>query len=118
MPTHSVWLQGQAAACSEKPELSIRAIISMLLSSMGWKTKGSRSALRRPQKGSELDEITVSQETVDALSRAETMEEFLAIAQREGVDWDALPDEWLSAIAEGDVTGLLPRASRRNKKVL
>ena len=37
-------------------------------------------------------------------------------AQREGIDWDALPDEWLSAIAEGDVTGLLPRPARRNKK--
>ena len=28
-------------------------------------------------------------------------------------DGDALPDEWLSAIAEGDVTALLPRRSRR-----
>ena len=55
---------------------------------------------------------------MDALSRAETMEEFLQIAQREGIDWDALPDEWLSAIAEGDVTGLLPRPSRGRKKAL
>ena len=72
---------------------------------------------RRPE-GPETEVITVSQETVDALSRAETMEEFLLIAQREGVDWDALPDEWLSAIAEGDVTGLLPRPSRGRKKAL
>ena len=72
---------------------------------------------RRPEDP-EREEITVSQETVDALSRAETMEEFLLIAQREGVDWDALPDEWLSAIAEGDVTGLEPRTRRRKKKVL
>ena len=61
----------------------------------------------------EMEEITVSQETVDALSRASTMEEFLAIAEREGIDWDALPDEWLSAIAEGDVTALQPRRPRR-----
>ena len=61
----------------------------------------------------EPEEGTVSQETVDALSRASTMEEFLAIAEREGIDWDALPDEWLSAIAEGDVTALQPRRPRR-----
>ena len=73
---------------------------------------------RRPQEEQDMEEITVSQETVDALSRAETMEEFLRIAQREGIDWDALPDEWLSAIAEGDVTGLLPRPSRGRKKAL
>ncbi len=71
---------------------------------------------RRLPQEPDREEIEVSQETVDALSRAETMEEFLAIAQREGIDWDALPDEWLSAIAEGDVTGLLPRPARRNKK--
>ena len=61
----------------------------------------------------EPEEITVTQETVDALSHASTMEEFLAIAEREGIDWDALPDEWLSAIAEGDVTALQPRRPRR-----
>ncbi len=61
----------------------------------------------------EPEESTVSQETVDALSRASTMEEFLAIAEREGIDWDSLPDEWLSAIAEGDVTALQPRRPRR-----
>lgn len=68
---------------------------------------------RRMTEGTEAEEISISQETVDALSRADTMEEFLDIAQQEGIDWDALPDEWLSAIAEGDVTVLLPRRSRR-----
>ena len=71
---------------------------------------------RRPQEEQDREGFTVSQKTVDALSRAETMEEFLRIAQREGIDWDALPDEWLSAIAEGDVTGLLPRPFRGRKK--
>ena len=73
---------------------------------------------RRPQEEQDREEFTVSQETVDALSRAETMEEFLRIAQREGIDWDALPDEWLSAIAGGAVTGLLHRPSRGRKKAL
>ena len=68
---------------------------------------------RRMTEGPEAEEISISQETVDALSRADTMEEFLDIARREGIDWDALPDEWLSAIAEGDITALLPRRSRR-----
>lgn len=68
---------------------------------------------RRMTEGPEGEEISISQETVDALSRADTMEEFLDIAQREGIDWDALPDEWLSAIAEGDITALFPRRPRR-----
>ena len=68
---------------------------------------------RRMTEKTDAEEISISQETVDALSRAETMEEFLDIARQEGIDWDALPDEWLRAIAEGDVTALLPRRSRR-----
>ena len=69
----------------------------------------------RAQDGPEWEEIPVSQETVDALSRASTMEEFLAIARQRGIDWDSLPDEWLGAIAEGDVTSFLPRRPRRKK---
>ena len=64
---------------------------------------------RRPQE----PEILITQETVDALSAASTMEEFLAIAEEHGVDWDSMPDEWLSAVAEGDVTALLPRVRHR-----
>ena len=62
---------------------------------------------------SDMPEINISQEIVDALAKAATMEEFLRIAQQRGVDWDSLPDEWLSAIAEGDITELLPRRPRK-----
>ena len=71
---------------------------------------------RRAQEGPEEEEILITQETVNALSRASTMEEFLSIAAEQGIDWDSLPDEWLSAIAEGDVTALLPRRPRRKKE--
>ena len=60
-----------------------------------------------------VQEVNITQDTVDALAQASTMEEFLRIAQQRGIDWDSLPDEWLSAIAEGDVTGLLPRRPRK-----
>ena len=57
----------------------------------------------------------ISQETVDALSKAQTMEEFLAIAQTHQVDWNALPDEWLDAVAQGDVTDLISRLKHKPK---
>ena len=57
--------------------------------------------------------MSVPDKSIDPRLLSAAMEEFLDIAQREGIDWDALPDEWLSAIAEGDVTALLPRRSRR-----
>lgn len=57
----------------------------------------------------------ISQETVDALSRTRTMEEFLAVAQTHRVDWNALPDEWLDAVAQGDVTDLIFRLKHKPK---
>ncbi|MBQ8080718.1 MAG: hypothetical protein IJ240_02335 [Clostridia bacterium] len=59
---------------------------------------------KRPRPAPPID-----QDTVDAMSAARTMDELLAIAQARGVDWNSFSDEWLTAIAEGDVTGLLNR---------
>ena len=71
---------------------------------------------RPPREPEENAFSAVSQDTVDRLSHARTMEEFLSIADHEGVDWDSLPDEWLDAIAQGDVTDLLYRMNRRRRK--
>lgn len=60
-------------------------------------------------------EPPITQETVDALQAASTIEEFLSIADARGVDWNAMPDEWLSALAEGDVTGLLAQMKHKPK---
>ena len=57
----------------------------------------------------------VTQETVDALQTANTMEEFLRIARERRVDWNALPDEWLDALAQGDVTTLLMKMKHKPK---
>ena len=58
----------------------------------------------------------ISQDTVDALSASDTMEEFLSAAAARGVDWNALPDEWLDAVAQGDVTELCRRMRHKPKK--
>ncbi len=58
----------------------------------------------------------LTQEIVDALSAAHTMEEYLAIAEAHGIDWNALDDEWLEAVVSGDVTELLWRQERRLRR--
>ena len=60
-------------------------------------------------------EPELSQETVDRLMRAQTMEEYLAIAEEAGIDWDSLDDEWLEAIVSGDVSELNWRLQRRRR---
>ena len=65
--------------------------------------------VRRPQP-------LISQETVDILAAADTMEEFLSLAAARGVDWNMMPDEWLSAIAQGDVTELCRQMRHKPKK--
>jgi len=62
---------------------------------------------------SDAPNVPITQETVDRLLKAATMDEYLKIAKECGVDWDALPDEWLSAIASGDVTELIFQAERK-----
>lgn len=65
------------------------------------------------------DAPDIDQATVDRLIRARTMEEYLAIADEAGIDWDSLDDEWLEAIVSGDITELkwrLERARRRTRK--
>ena len=57
----------------------------------------------------------ISQATVDALLKARTMDEFLTLANALGVDWNALPDEWLDAVAQGDVTELTSRLRHKPK---
>ena len=59
--------------------------------------------------------ITLTQETVEALSRATNMDEWLNIAKIHKVDWNTLPDEWLTAIVQGDVTELVHRMKRKPK---
>ena len=65
----------------------------------------------RTQDGPEL-----TQETVERLLQARTMEEYLAIAAENGIDWNALDDEWLEAIVSGDVSELLWRQQRRRRQ--
>ena len=62
------------------------------------------------------EEPELSQEAVERLMKARTMEEYLAIAAEEGIDWDALDDEWLEAIVSGDVSELLWRQERRRRQ--
>ena len=63
-----------------------------------------------------LDEVCISQEAVDQLLKARTMEEYLAIAAEHGIDWNELDDEWLEAIVSGDVSELLWRQQRRQRR--
>ena len=58
----------------------------------------------------------LSQDTVDRLVRAQTMEEYLAIAAEAGIDWNMLDDEWLEAIVDGDVTELIDRLERARRR--
>ena len=57
----------------------------------------------------------ITQEAVEALSRANTMAEWTTIAKQYTIDWNALPDEWLTAIVQGDVTELLHQMQRKPK---
>ncbi len=63
-----------------------------------------------------LDEVSISQEVVDQLIKARTMEEYIAIAAEHGIDWNELDDEWLEAIVSGDVSELLWRQQRRQRR--
>ena len=63
-----------------------------------------------------LDEVSISQEAVDQLLKARTMEEYIAIAAEHGIDWNELDDEWLEAIVNGDVSDLLWRQQRRQRR--
>ncbi len=58
----------------------------------------------------------ITQESVERLSHANTMEDFLLLAEEENVDWDEMPDEWLDAIAQGDVTELIRQLKYKPKK--
>ena len=60
--------------------------------------------------------INLSQDTVDELQKARTMEEYLEIASRFGIDWEELDDEWLEAIVKGDITDLIWKQQRRQRR--
>ena len=62
------------------------------------------------------NEVEISQEVVDQLLQARTMDEYLSIAAENGIDWDSLDDEWLEAIVSGDVGDLLWRQQRRHRR--
>ena len=66
--------------------------------------------------GAEESFPELSQDTVDRLVRAQTMEEYLAIAAEAGIDWNMLDDEWLEAIVDGDVTELIDRLERARRR--
>ena len=60
--------------------------------------------------------INLSQDTVDELQKARTMEEYLEIASRFVIDWEELDDEWLEAIVNGDITDLIWKQQRRQRR--
>ena len=72
--------------------------------------------MKKEPSAEPLDEVSISQEAVDQLIKARTMEEYIAIAAEHGIDWNELDDEWLEAIVSGDVSELLWRQQRRQRK--
>ena len=68
------------------------------------------------QERPEENQIDLSQEVVEQLMQARTMEKYLAIAAENGIDWDSMDDEWLEAIVSGDISDLLWRQQRRLRK--
>ena len=72
--------------------------------------------MRKEPSAEPLDEVSISQEAVDQLIKARTMEEYIAIAAEHGIDWNELDDEWLEAIVSGDVSELLWRQQRRQRR--
>ncbi len=72
--------------------------------------------MKKEPSAEPLDEVSISQEAVDQLLKARTMEEYIAIAAEYGIDWNDLDDEWLEAIVSGDVSELLWRQQRRQRR--
>ena len=72
--------------------------------------------MKKEPSAESLDEVSISQEAVDQLLKARTMEEYIAIAAEHGIDWNELDDEWLEAIVSGDVSELLWRQQRRQRR--
>ena len=72
--------------------------------------------MKKEPSAEPLDEVSISQEAVDQLLKARTMEEYIAIAAEHGIDWNELDDEWLDAIVSGDVSELLWRQQRRQRR--
>ena len=72
--------------------------------------------MKKEPSAEPLDEVSISQEAVDQLLKARTMEEYIAIAAEHGIDWNELDDEWLEAIVSGDVSELLWRQQRRQRR--
>ena len=68
------------------------------------------------QEHPEEEQIDISQEVVEQLMKARTMDECLAIAAENGINWDSMDDEWLEAVVSGDVTDLLWRQQRRQRR--
>ena len=72
--------------------------------------------MKKEPSAEPLDEGSISQEAVDQLIKARTMEEYIAIAAEHGIVWNELDDEWLEAIVSGDVIELLWRQQRRQRR--
>lgn len=63
------------------------------------------------------NEAGISQDIVEQLMKARTMEEYLAIAADNGIDWNSLGDDWLEAIVSGDVSDLVWQQQRRQRRM-
>ena len=72
--------------------------------------------MKKGSSNETADEISLSQDVVDQLMKARTMEEYLAIAAENDIDWNEMNDEWLEAIVSGDINDLLWRQQRRLRK--
>ena len=72
--------------------------------------------MKKEPSAEPLDGVNISQEAVDQLLKARTMEEYIAIAAEHGIDWNELDDEWLEAIVSGDVSELLWQQQRRQRR--
>ena len=62
------------------------------------------------------EEVFLTQEAAEQLKNARTMEEYLRIAEENGIDWNELSDEWLDAIISGDISDLLWQQERRRRR--
>ena len=73
--------------------------------------------MRKENSTAPDDEAGISQDIVEQLMKARTMEEYLAIAADNGIDWNSLSDDWLEAIVSGDVSDLVWQQQRRQRRM-
>ena len=72
--------------------------------------------MKKTRDQSAEEEVFLTQAVVEQLKNARTMEEYLRIAEEDGIDWNELSDEWLDAIVSGDISDLLWQQERRRRR--